>query len=308
MNPDEKYLKKIENINFQPIFILGFHRSGTTILYKMLNATKCFNYLSAYHVIYYDCLLDNFINDKETVKKNEINKFLKDKGEIKRGIDLHDISADFPEEYRFIFSNKSYNFKIDNQNLSLFNQICKKIQFISDNNKPLLLKNPYDYPNFLFIKKVLPNSKFIFIHRDPVNVLNSNMSSLLTLFEKKNYYTTLIDKSYEKMLSTPISFFIYKLLFSLTRLPRSVLEVGSLKNELDFFKKNINSLNQEDYINIEYENMCRQSNETIKGILKFLNLKSENDIDFSNFIQQRKTDLLKEIDIIRPYITKKLSK
>lgn len=32
-NLDSQYLNLIENINFHPIFIMGDHRSGTTLLY-----------------------------------------------------------------------------------------------------------------------------------------------------------------------------------------------------------------------------------------------------------------------------------
>ena len=39
-NLDKKHLEKLENIEFQPVFILGLHRSGTSILYKILIATK----------------------------------------------------------------------------------------------------------------------------------------------------------------------------------------------------------------------------------------------------------------------------
>ena len=73
-NLDKQYLQKLENIDFQPVFILGLNRSGTSILYKMLTATQCFNSVTAYHIICYDQLIYNKINNKEEAAKDILNK------------------------------------------------------------------------------------------------------------------------------------------------------------------------------------------------------------------------------------------
>ena len=75
---ENKYLDRLDNVSFQPIFVLGFHRSGTSILYKVLESTKCFNIITAYHVIKYDQLLYNRMENKEEIIKQELNKFLKE--------------------------------------------------------------------------------------------------------------------------------------------------------------------------------------------------------------------------------------
>ena len=67
---DDHYLHKLDGISFMPIFIMGLHRSGTSILYKMLGATRHFNTVTAYHILKYDELLYNFTKNKEkTVKR-----------------------------------------------------------------------------------------------------------------------------------------------------------------------------------------------------------------------------------------------
>ncbi len=40
---DDEYIKLVEDASFEPIFIMGLHRSGTSILYKMLGETGNFN-------------------------------------------------------------------------------------------------------------------------------------------------------------------------------------------------------------------------------------------------------------------------
>ena len=42
---DEKYMELLSKVKFSPIFIMGDHRSGTTLLYKILAATECFNFV-----------------------------------------------------------------------------------------------------------------------------------------------------------------------------------------------------------------------------------------------------------------------
>ena len=48
---DQPYLDQLTQTDLQPIFILGDHRSGTTLLYQTLASTHCFNVVKAYHVI-----------------------------------------------------------------------------------------------------------------------------------------------------------------------------------------------------------------------------------------------------------------
>lgn len=67
---------------------------------------------------------------------------------------------------------------ITRKNVALFTEMCKKIQFIAGNDKPILLKNPYDFPNFLYIKRVFPNARFVFIHRNPLKTISSTLNAI----------------------------------------------------------------------------------------------------------------------------------
>jgi hypothetical protein len=40
---DRQHQNLLENVNFSPIFIMGDHRSGTTLLHQTLVGTECFN-------------------------------------------------------------------------------------------------------------------------------------------------------------------------------------------------------------------------------------------------------------------------
>jgi len=308
MDIENKYLDKLESTSFQPIFVLGFHRSGTSILYKILESTKCFNIITAYHVIKYDQLLYNHIENEEESVKKELNNFLKEHGQIDRGIDRLRLSANFPEEYRFIFTEKSYNPIISTKNLSLFIEICKKIQFISENDKPLLLKNPFDFSNFMFIKKVFPEAKFIFIHRNPIKVIDSCIKSINNLFEKKNLYTALLSRVYERVINNPLIFHLYRFFLSSTVFLRCVLLIRSYTEVTDYYLKNIGLLSKENYVSVRYEDLCKKPEAVMTQIMDFLGLKPTSEIKYSEFIELRQTKLLKELQILRHYMIKKMEK
>ena len=96
---DEKYLYLLNKVDFTPIFIMGEHRSGTTLLYKILVETECFNFVKAYHIIKYKKILSNHVNDIENQAYQELDDQLKSLGINDRVIDKLKVTPDFPEEY-----------------------------------------------------------------------------------------------------------------------------------------------------------------------------------------------------------------
>ena len=55
--PDAPHLPKLESVPVRPVFILGEPRSGTTLLYKLLGLSGCFNIVTVYHLMRYDELM-----------------------------------------------------------------------------------------------------------------------------------------------------------------------------------------------------------------------------------------------------------
>ncbi|MBE3121464.1 MAG: hypothetical protein IMZ43_08250 [Thermoplasmata archaeon] len=49
INPDNEFIQELQQVTFQPVFIVGLHRSGTSIPYKTLTETGNFNPVTAYH-------------------------------------------------------------------------------------------------------------------------------------------------------------------------------------------------------------------------------------------------------------------
>ena len=99
---DNFYMHLLQDVDFQPVFIMGDHRSGTTLLYQMLVGTQCFNFVSAYNIIKYDEILFNYMNENQNKARQELDKLFKALELSDRVIDNVEVTPDLPEEYGFI--------------------------------------------------------------------------------------------------------------------------------------------------------------------------------------------------------------
>ena len=306
-NLDQRYLEKIKDIDFHPVFILGLPRSGTSILYKILAETKCFNSVKAYHVIKYDQLLYDHIHKLKNTSKEDINQYFKEKGLVDRGMDRLQITADFPEEYGYILGQRTRQMYIVPENLPVFIEMTKKIQFISENNKPLLLKNPFDFSNIAYIKKVLPNSKFIFIFRDPIDILSSTVKAISFLLTDKHPYSAQIFRAYNKIFENPLLLYIARFCFSkLPFLGLIYITLHSAKVS-EHFLKNVKYLSSEDYINVTYEELCKNPQDTVEKIMSFVNVELKDEIDFKSLIKPRKTSIEPSVLKMKNFICKSMN-
>ena len=287
---DDHYRKHLQNIDVHPIFILGLHRSGTSILYKMLVETGAFNAVTAYHLINYNKLLVNHLHGTEEQAKQTLDAFFQ-RSQQDRGIDNLSLTADFPEEYGFLLGRRTIAMNITRGNKDLFIELAQKIQFIAENNKPLLLKNPYDFSNFLYIKKEFPQATFVFIHRHPFAVLSSTMKAMRLLLNGKNPYTTELFRLYDILFDHPLLLALSRCLVnSLSSLGVCLYALLSAASTR-YYLKNIARLPPCDYIAITYEQLCADPQTTMNDILDFLHISPPKPIDFTRFIKPRKTTL-----------------
>lgn len=266
----------------------------------MLGETKLFNIFTMYHLLNYDELIYNHINKLEEKKKKEFNDFLIKKGITNRKTDNILVSSDYEQEYVYFFSQRNLPLILSKKNKELFENLCKKIKFISENDNPILMKNPYDFPNFLYIKKIFPEAKFVFIHRNPLEVISSTMRLWQTRLKNKDEFTVLYSKQYEKAYNNKLSLFLMRLYYA-SFFPFGIFEViWRCRKGCKYYLKNIKCLSKEDFISIKYEDLCAGPNNVIGNILEFLNLKS--DMDFSSFVKPRKLSLTREVRFMKKFI------
>ncbi|MGC9307601.1 MAG: sulfotransferase [Thermoplasmatota archaeon] len=305
--PDSPYLDRLQDVDFTPVFILGLHRSGTSILYKMMRSTGRFNGVTTYHITHYNELLRNYIEEEQHATKEELNELLQQENHRDRGIDNLEMNADLPLEYAFLLG-KNYLFnQLNRDNVDVFVELCQKIQFIGDDSKPLLLKNPWDFANFMFIKQQLPRAKFVFIHRDPLAVINSSLRALRVLVSDDTVYSELISPLARDAVNNPVLSLIGKTLLHPGFPLGLAIVVEHRAAYVRYFLDNIDRLDGSEYVNVRYEDLCSRTEETMGTIFDLLEM---NDVDleqFNAFINPRDLSLSDDVARLQGYIKKRFT-
>lgn len=301
---DRKYLVKLENTSFSPIFIIGLQRSGTSILYKILAETKEFNVVTIYHLLRYNELLHIHTNKLETKAKKNIQQFFDINIIITRGVDKIQVTPDYVHDYSFLFAKYHYPRMITKKNVSLFEALCKKIMFISNNNKPLLLKNTHECLNFLNLKKMYPNAKFIFIHRNPLHQISSALKTWQKVFKNKNEFMALLADWYNENFNNPLFLILYRTHYSFPIPPALFELIHYSKKATNFYLNNINHLKKTDYVSIKYEDLCTHPQTVFSDIMEFFDITS--DLNISKYINPRNLELSREVRFTKKYIIKKM--
>jgi hypothetical protein len=264
MLSDDKYLKKIVDLSFKPVFIIGSHRSGTTLLYEILSQNKSFEYVNAYHVIKYDQILANHIAGIEEKAIKELSEEFIQSGINDRVFDSIKVTPELPEEYGFILKNKGFENFLNESSLDLFREMCRKIHFIH-NRQYILLKNPWCFPHFMFIKTAFPDAKFIFIHRNPIHVINSKLKAVRKTLSEWSPYTALVSLRYQSIFKNPLKRAFFSFVYS-PYLNRGVIRTTNQAIEAtQYYLENISELRESDYFETTYENLCSNPNEEIQS-------------------------------------------
>jgi hypothetical protein len=298
---DTAYLQKIQGVSFNPVFIIGPHRSGTTILYKILLESGCFNGVTAHHIINQNRLLYLHETGGEDQARIDLIRLFDSKGLKDRDFDSMKISPDLPEEYCFAFKYQGRRPVLSPNNLDSFTQFCRKLQYIQDRQRPLLLKNPFETVNFVPVAKAFPNAKFVFIYRHPAEVMNSHVRSIRGVLEKKNEYVALVWERYRRLYENPAKLALARALYCGSS-PFLYWQVRrNIANIYDYVAGNIDTLGSA-AIGLTYQELCERPNESIGSILQFLGVREPVSCDYGQFIQPRTSPLLPEIERDLPTI------
>ena len=241
-----------------PIIITGMHRSGTSLLSRIIEYNGIF--LGSYKDI-----------NNESIYFQNINKWL---------MSINSSSWDNPSS--FLDSINSDNFKINTKKLGLiinsksnFKYFGLKNIIINKNfftyNKMWGWKDPRNIFTLPFWLELFPDSKVIIVSRHPFDVVNSllkreknnikddknNISKyypyfLITFFRLSNFSnrSSLLIKDFDDGINLYIKYF------------------DESKRLLDKYKKNIKI--------VRYEDLITNKVESINEVLQFLNIKSIN--------------------------------
>lgn len=288
--PDLPYLSRLEAVEFAPIFIMGSARSGTSILYELLARTGCFNVVTVYHVLRYDELLRNHAEQRTHEAKRDLDEELTRLSIVDRKADHFRIGPDSPEEYGWLLQGRPG--RIAPETLPRFIEICKKVQHVSDPARPLLLKNPDDFPHFAEVLRLLPRARLIFNHRHPLAVMSSWLKAARLSLDEPNPLGLLLSPWYRTAWKRPLRRHIIRFLLS------DIAGLGFLAARrhvtrcADYFLEHLAEVPESHCTSVRYEDLCDRPNEIIGGVLDALGLSAAHPLDLAGRMRPRETGLL----------------
>jgi len=185
------------------IFILGLHRTGTTVLYQLLAETGGFEILTAADVVGFSRVAATSADWNGEVVADFAA--LERAGHTSRGIDAIPLGPGTPEEYGFVLSNWHAGWSLTQGNVGLFREMCGVLRRRSV-GRPLLVKNPWDFGNASWIRSQFPDARFVFLHRDPRETLSSTLRMMLAYLNHRNPYLAILSASYRRFIEAGFPF------------------------------------------------------------------------------------------------------
>ncbi|MDY6942467.1 MAG: sulfotransferase [Pseudomonadota bacterium] len=280
---DDAYLDRLDDIEIRPVFIMGLHRSGTTFLYD--SVSKCFPVanLTLYHIFYYDRLLKNAIEGGEESDRATLNRLFRALGITDRKLDSVYVEDTTVEEYGWMLRNRSYQISVSENNKDYFTQICKKLAFLHPEAQAILLKNPWDTGKAKQILEWFPNARFIYITRDPIFILNSQINAALALMTGPQPFQTMLIDDFK----VPGDRITKNAIYALWKLVRGIKKVTgdglyafilrqicswTVQKELEGYYRAIEELPAENVFAIDYQNFNEAPKQHLAELQAFLDL------------------------------------
>jgi len=290
--PGERASAVRPQASFRPVFIMGNARAGTTVLYQTLARTGCFNYVSAYHLIRHDEIVDHHLRGTTAQAKLDLARLFRDLGIAEARFDGVSVDPDFPEEYGFHLGR--LRFQLTRKNFPKFLDLCRKVELVSGSDRPFLLKNPWDYRRFLFVKEMLPESKFVFIHREPADVASSILRAMRLLAKEKNEYHALVARFYDRMMGSRWQRTLVSRMFDSALGAKIVTRQFAATAR--YFVANVEKLPPQDFVSLRYEDFCARPRAVVGGVLEFLGLEERVPVDYESLVRKPRASIRDEAD------------
>lgn len=300
---DQPYLEKLKGVEVRPVFIIAPHRSGTTLLYRILVEGGSFNAVTVHHILNRHRLLQLHFTNQDQAARQELNRIFDSKGIQGESMNSREFSGDVLEEYCYAFDRQGRRPRLAPDNAEEFKLFAKKLQVIQDFSRPLLLKNPYDGVGFLYLAEVFPDARFIFIYRNPVDVINSKIRLNRLLLGKKFEYHAMVVQDYAELFEKPMKLAMARMVFS-SKLPlMTELVYRDVSRSCDYVLENVGKLGDK-AMGVTYPELCANPTQVVERVLEFLKLPASGR-DYSKMIRKREPDILPEVEQRRSRIEKR---
>ena len=285
----------IPTFSFQPVFILGPHRSGCGPLHRALAGTGAFNLVTTYHVVHRDSLLEWHVNGREAEARAALAARLAAL-EIREQDDALPVGPDVPEDYAHALSHQRPLPRFSRRNFPGFLRFCNTLQLLQGPERPLLLKNPFDSRRFMEIKRALPHARFVFLHRNPVDVVNSQVRMIRAVLAERHEYQALIVEWYRKVWQSRLRLAIARTLYG----RRSRLLIHHVRFNLvrlcRFLVRNVDRVGQ-DAIHVRYRICARVPTRSSPGCWNSARRRPRAPVSLANLVRSRAS-------VLDPYVSR----
>jgi len=288
-----------------PVFILGLHRSGTTLLYQMLAASGCFHVVTARHVIQFDGTARAASNPRGEDEKLT-SRFAR-LGLTTRLVDDVNLTPNLPEEYGFVLEAAWGRPTLDRRTLPTLVTLCEGIAGESRDVKLMLLKNPWDFSRFRAIRKLLPGARFVFIHRRPLHVVASMYRLLTDALSRRNEYLCLINRRYSDLMNSEFPLRTARWFCDRRSSWVAAGLIAFAGFQSDRYLRDRSRLPPESAIDIRFEDLCRRPDDVIKAILRRFGIKDRG-ADSSRWIKSPRREIPTEVAALSHQIERRLGR
>lgn len=253
-----------------PVFILGHWRSGTTYLHNLMCLDPEAAYCTTYQTVFPNNLFAFQWLLKPAMAKNMPEK---------RPVDNVRLGAELPQEEEFALNNETpyshYNWWFfpqqsesivdeyllgNTKRVSELSKFKKNYQrfvarcLVNTQGTRFISKNPPNTARIKILKELFPNAKFIYIHRNPYEVIYSSLRFFKSVLPGTQFQEISDDELTEIVLNT------YKKMISQYEMDKEILNEGNLlevqyldliSNPADTIKNIYQEFLAEDYARVE---------------------------------------------------------
>lgn len=279
-NEDSLLQNRLEAVHVRPVFIMGLHRSGTTFLYESLSHALPLAYLTPYHIVYYRRLLSRYLAGSASDDRAALDAYFDDWSQSNRGVDAVTLSHATPEEYGWLLKRYAGSVHFSAQTAAVFDEMCRKLLYIQE-RETVLLKSPWDTGRAEAILQHYPEARFIYISRDPVRILHSQLqNALLFSTTPSPYLWMLLDGFPLGKAWFRFQRLLYRIggerLFVHFMLP---LLIRDITGELQGYRRAFQALPPECRFELSYDQLVEQSGPTLVRVCEFLGMEPTIDLD-----------------------------
>ena len=183
--------KRIRNFHFKepPLFIIGFNRSGTTLLHNLLCQDPKAGYTTTLQTVFPHCVLTqkwwlgpviNFFVPSERPFDNvsmDVN-FPQEEEFALASLQLHSIYNFFlfPADFDWFIDNDYFTGALPARDVDKWKKEYQRMvikSLLNTKGVRYISKNPQNIPRVEILQELYPGAGFIFIYRDPYVVVES---------------------------------------------------------------------------------------------------------------------------------------